>query len=64
MQVILPIPVVILGSTSWQLKIVAVVVPYCINLLVSNFVEPTVFGKRLRVIRHRKNGFCSSGVSF
>eukprot|EP01052_Picozoa_sp_SAG31_P003464 SAG31_NODE_134_length_23213_cov_5.698624_9_plen_502_part_00 len=49
LSVLLPIPVVLWGDNPKLVKFLAIVIPYGINLVVSNFVEPTIFGKRLQL---------------
>lgn len=45
----LPMPIVILSSLPYLNKLLAFIIPFCIQFAVGNFIEPLLFGSRLAI---------------
>ena len=47
--VLLPIPLIYISPVPASNKVLAIIVPYVTQVVVTNFVEPLVFGRRLHL---------------
>jgi AI-2 transport protein TqsA len=47
--VVLPIPLIYISPVSTSNKLLAIIIPYGTQVIVTNFVEPLVFGRRLHL---------------